>query len=262
MRTATLLLALLLGSGTARVVSAEVRVEVAGGDPSLVVRPIAGGVWAPAPHSSGAELLNPSGDLRGDGWPSIAANGESPVAAWSRNSAGALVTARVDATGRIDQQLTPIVGTVDQLIVRAGENCVLVAWSDASTSSTWGLLVLEDGRRTAAFELQAGRLVDVVPTSSAFVTVSVGGQRVIATAIAYLPIEPLPIPTQLASFTIRSADTGVEPCVEPRGETVLIAWPAGRGTVGYVRVGLAMSSPPACIRGAQGSCKAILSAIP
>src|SRR5689334_26378 len=91
-----LVTALWLATGAA---TAEVRlVRDGSGQPCLDVRASATGVWTPRGIVDSA-VVNPRGDVLGDGYPASATKQGALLAAWVRPSSDSLVLFRADANG-------------------------------------------------------------------------------------------------------------------------------------------------------------------
>jgi hypothetical protein len=137
---------------------AEVRLQrpCCGGRAEVRVTPTASGPWTPL-EAVGPDVLNPDGDVEGDGAPAVSRSDAGWLVAWSSPSHGALQLARAtdgwqptimvpapDAVG------TPVVVAVDGGWIvatrRAGGGVSIAGCTDGSGGRVSELIDLSDGR--------------------------------------------------------------------------------------------------------------------
>lgn len=118
--------AALLAAGVAR---AEVRLDSrsAGPGPALQVLPASSGLWTPIGPIDDA-LLNPTGDLTGDGAPAWAAWASGLDVAWVRGGADVVVVSTADRRGWIARQELAAENALGTPIVASWRRGLLIAW--------------------------------------------------------------------------------------------------------------------------------------
>ena len=110
---------------------AEVRLENGhGARPSVVIHETATGPWSPTGPLD-ARVLNPEGDVNGDGWPATAPSPAGVLAAWREGATGAIALAT--GTTRWNRTIDIICNAEARFSVAPLTRGWLVAWTDALT---------------------------------------------------------------------------------------------------------------------------------
>lgn len=261
------LLAIIL-AGSSSVV-AEVRVDVRGDRASLTVVPVAGGVWSPRAGTDPTEVLNPTGDLLGHGFPAHRVKESRVVAAWSDQD-GSVHISDIAPTSRQFHRV-PEAGAVGPPRVLSWRSGFLIAWQAALTSEVRAVSIDQDGLVGEPVVLGTGTLLAVAEHEEAhlFVFQAHGGQHLDIKLLALTDPgpAPIPIPTLLRRVaawpqaTTVGATAPLQACAEWTGEgEALIAWQAGKNVLGRVEVFGSFATDSSFQRGPSGSCRALLNA--
>jgi hypothetical protein len=267
---------LLVGSSVAR---AEVRIVGGADGPELLVQPVARGIWTPRGVPS-TSTINPNGDSLGDGYPGHASLDGRLLAAWVRPTTNTLVVLRASAPTSFEATEVGLEGAVGTpLVSTLGDAWLVTLQVQSPEPHVVGLVATESG----VPELQnvvPGQLVGVylVGDSIHVVARQAAEQSLLVATLSrgdipnpipipvtrvpltYFP-NPIPVPIPIDRTTADLASPTWMPCVEERGDDVLVAWQAGRGVIGRITLdAYGVNGAGEFFRGPSGSCQAVLNA--
>ena len=260
----------------------------------LEVRPVHGRIWAPTAQTD-ASVVNPGGDLLGDGYPGWAAQGERLVASWVRPASDSLVLFTAGPRDPAPVSVFSVAQAIGSPIVLAIGDRWLVAWQEAGSAPSTALAEFDPETKHLSDAARVnGLLTDAVvlgTTVDLLTQDGHGGLTIMAFTPGPFPDGPAPIPVNGRTLSLfpfpsdpapipingraRGFDPGQLPdapapipinglvplCTSITDGTALVAWQAAHRLIGWVVldeggvVGDAQFSA-----GPDGSCEAILGA--
>ena len=242
---------------TASISRAEVRLETRSGDePEVAVIVTPQGPWSPTSAVTSV-VLNPDGDLTGDGQPGWKSRGAKALAAWARPTEGS-----IELAIGLDEHWTSLEdieasGTYRQPIVDALPLTWTVTWQqdDDGRHSVWLASVSDDGHVGEPRYVSDGILVGTVP---GLMSISVlvqhpetGVLEWIVVDISYVPTQPIPIELwpgggiEVGSGGLRSLLGSCRECAELRfhdlqrdgAATTGLTWWTNASTLNAMEIG-------------------------
>jgi hypothetical protein len=262
-----ILLALVLMLSIAPAATAEVRIVQGATGVSLSVQHAHRGIWTARDgvNLPNGFLLNPSGDLTGDGYPSHSSTRGRLLAAWLRPATSQLAIARADASGAPRVALYPVPPSVGVPTVAALDAGWLISWSSDDLTVVFTAFYTDSGGLSPIGEGQSGALLDSYRTSSAVYVVSLDRSTQVLVigefAVTFPHPIPAPIPSRLTRVALDSTQMpSVAPCAREEDSGLMLAWEAGRGQVASIRLSDGDVEGPTVQRGPSGSCAALLNA--
>jgi hypothetical protein len=176
----------------ASVCGAEVRIAQQPDGPALIVRATARGVWTPVPGTDRAQVLNPEGDVRGDGFPAHARSGSAMLAAWMRPSTGAIVVAQFEGT---TPNLTEVacpqgVGVPIPIAIPGGW---ALLWQILGPDTHVAGVTIQEGVVSDVVRMADGYLIEAMGTPEGAIFVS-ADPTLRLLVISLTPVNPLPVP--------------------------------------------------------------------
>ena len=253
MRHALLLAAILCAAAA----HSEVRIVAAPGGPTLQVQATRSGPWsARGPQDRGqGRLLNPTGDLLGDGFPGNGTDGLRLTAAWLRPLTSEVVIVSAEPAGQISPELralTPVsVGTPRVVAVEGG---ALIFWQGIQPGTVLGLAASRTSTSDVG-SVQEGILLDAATVGGKPYVISwdeASRTIVVGEYVALLPPHPIPIPQALHISRIQVAQLVAAPTVERVADGLVVAWSEGPGRCATLRVTTSALEGPISRR---GSCR-------
>jgi hypothetical protein len=187
---AALGISLLLAASLA---TAEVRIVHDSEGPSLVVRPSSRGIWAPMPGSERAQLLNPEGDSRGDGFPAHARSEGRLLASWVSPSTGAIVLVSVEGVNveAVEIPSSQAVGVPLPIATREG---AALLWQVGGPDPHVEGVTLQGGMPSATVRVADGYLINAFAVEGSVEVVSADLVGLLL-SVSQMPINPVPIST-------------------------------------------------------------------
>lgn len=186
--------------------SAEVRLveEYAGGPLAVEIASTPRGPWTPT-GSVTERVLNPHGDLFGDGMPGWDSRGEIVLSAWFRPGAAILQRALGEASGWDPLAGITASGAQGQPIVDVLTGGWAVAWQESDAGGNRVMLTGTDvdGRAATPLHVAGGLLVGTSPSGNLLQVISLdpatGRLWCTTVAFAFVPTQPIPIQLEIVS---------------------------------------------------------------